>query len=55
MIRKKTISTQKPSVDLCDAMIAGKFQSSPKLEKFKPLISFVEEHLNMMGSLEKES
>ncbi len=39
----------------CDAMIAGKFQSSPKLEKFKPLISFVEEHLNMMGSLEKES
>jgi hypothetical protein len=55
MIRKKKISTQKPSVDLCDAMIAGKFQSSPKLEKFKPLISFVEEHLNKTGCWEKES
>ncbi len=47
-------SMQNPSIDLQDAMLAAKFQPSPKFEKIKPMIPEIVAHLKEIGWIEKE-
>ncbi len=54
-MKNEISSTQKPSVDLQDAMLAAKFQPSPKFEKIKPMIPEIVAHLKEIGWIEKEA
>ncbi len=54
-MKKEISSKQKPSAELQDAMLAAKFQSSPKFEKIKPMIPEIVAHLKEIGWIEKEA
>ena len=48
-------ATQEPFGELQDAMLAAKFQPSPKFEKIKPMIPEIVAHLKEIGWIEKEA
>ena len=45
---------KEPSIDLQNAMLAAKFQPSPKLEKIKPMIPEIVDHLEKTGWINKQ-
>ena len=54
MLKRKKGPVEEPCIELQNAMLVAKFQPSPKLEKIKPMIPEIVDHLEKIGWIEKQ-